>query len=132
MQRFVSVLLPVQDAQATLADSVHEILETVSDLGSPFEVLIIDDGSSDATSEVAHDLARHYPQVRMIRHGTPLGRDAAIHSGLARSRGETVVLRDESRGLRLVERAHPQGGPARSHPGVPNYLRRLKDLILSE
>ena len=56
MRRSLSVLLPVKDAQATLIDSVHEILDVVTDSRDPFEVIIIDDGSTDATCEVAHEL----------------------------------------------------------------------------
>ena len=91
VQRLLSVLLPVKDAQATLAASVHEILDVATDSGEQFELLIIDDGSTDATSEVAHELTRHYPQIRVVRHGTSLGREAAIRTGLQRSQGEDGV-----------------------------------------
>lgn len=131
MQRLLSVLLPVKDAQATLADSVHEILDVAADSGDRFELLIIDDGSTDATSEVAHELTRHYPQVRVVRHGTPLGREAAIRTGLDRSQGEAVLLSDKGRGLRVIH-AHREPGRAPSRPAVPNYLRRLKDFVVSE
>ena len=70
MQRSLSVLLPVKDAQATLTASVHELLEVAADSSDRFELLIIDDGSTDATSEIAHELTYHYPQVGLIRHGT--------------------------------------------------------------
>ena len=88
VQRSLSVLLPVKDAQATLTALVHEILDLATDLGGQFELLIIDDGSTDATSEVAHELTHDYPQVRVVRHGMPLGREAAIRTGLDRSQGE--------------------------------------------
>ena len=131
VQRSVSVLLPVKDAQATLNDSVHEILDVIADSGERFELLIIDDGSTDATSEVAHELSRHYPQIRMVRHGTPKGREAAIRTGLERSRGEVVMLRDDERGFCLLERAL-QTPKAASKPVRPNYLKRLKEFALGE
>lgn len=130
MQRSLSVLLPVKDAQATLIDSVHEVLDVVTDSKDPFEVIIIDDGSTDATIEVAHELACHYPQIRVVRHRTSQGREAAIRSGLQRSRGDVVVLRDDDRGFSIVEQR--SFAPTSSRPARPNYLNRLKKFALGE
>jgi glycosyltransferase involved in cell wall biosynthesis len=131
VQKSLSVLLPVKNAQSTLIDSVHEILDVVTDINQPFELLIIDDGSTDATSEVADELTRHYPQVRMVRHGTEMGEEAAIRTGLHCSQGDMVVLRDEGGGFRLIDRRLPPKAAA-SHPRRPNYLQRLKDFALGE
>jgi glycosyltransferase involved in cell wall biosynthesis len=131
VQRSLSVLLPVKDAQATLTASVHEILDVVADSIDRFELLIIDDGSKDATSEVAHELTYHYPQVRVVRHGTSRGREAAIQTGLTRSRGEVVVMRDEGGGFRVVEHRDPSKRTS-SRPTRPNYLSRLRGFVLSE
>jgi glycosyltransferase involved in cell wall biosynthesis len=132
VQGLLSVLLPVKDAQATLAASVHDILDVVTDSGEQFELLIIDDGSTDATSEVAHELTYHYPQVRVVHHQTPLGREAAIRTGLARSRGKMVMLGDEDGSFRVVQDAHQNVPCAPSRPAVPNYIRRLKQFVLSQ
>lgn len=131
MQRSLSVLLPVKDAQTTLNASVHEVLDVVADSIDRFELLIIDDGSTDATCEVAHELARHYPQVRVVRHGTPQGREAALRTGLKRSRGEVVVTQDESQGFRLLDR-RKSGEPISSRPTRPNYLSRLRNFVLNQ
>jgi dolichol-phosphate mannosyltransferase len=131
VQRSLSVLLPVKDAQATLTASVDEILDIVADSIERFELLIIDDGSTDATSEVAHELTRHYPQVRVVRHGTPLGQEAAIRTGLKRSQGEVVVMRDQNRGFRILAHRRPTKHPA-SRPARPNYLSRLRDFVSAE
>ena len=131
MQRSLSVLLPVKNAQATLDQAVHEILEVVADSSEQFEILIIDDGSTDATSEVAHELRRHYPQIRVVRHGMARGREAAIRTGLERSRGEVVMLRDDERGFSLLERPQTKSTAA-SRPARPNYLSRLKNFTMGE
>ncbi len=125
MKRLLTVLLPVQDAQATLAETVEDVLDAAAAMTDRFELLIIDDGSADATSEVAHELTRHYPQVRAIRHSRPLGREAALRTGLAKSRGEVVLVRDK--GGRTMARL-----PHVNQPGRPNYLDRLKQLALGE
>ena len=111
LESSLTVLLPVQDAQATLTETVEEVLEAAADLTDRFELLIIDDGSADATGEIAHELTRHYPQIRTIRHARPMGREAALRSGLAESRGEVVFVRDaDARG----DQATPSGGPPRT------------------
>jgi glycosyltransferase involved in cell wall biosynthesis len=132
VQRSVSVLLPVKNAQATLNDSVHQILDVIADSGDRFELLIIDDGSTDATSEVAHELSRHYPQIRTVRHGTSRGREAAIRTGIERSHGEVVMLRDDKRGFCILERPLPKFRGVSSRPARPNYLGRIKNFALGE
>ena len=90
-----------------------------SDLSERFELLIIDDGSSDATNEVGQELSRHYPQVRMLRHDKPMGEEAALRSGLAQSRGDVVFVRDGRRPA--FERLSPASQPVR-----PNFLGRTR------
>jgi hypothetical protein len=131
VQRSLSVLLPVKNAQSTLNQSVHEILEVVADSSEKFEILIIDDGSTDATSEVAHELRRHYPQIKVVRHSITKGRDAAIRTGLERSQGEVVMLRDDERGFCLLEKARTSQSAA-SRPARPNYLSHIKNFTLGE
>jgi glycosyltransferase involved in cell wall biosynthesis len=131
VQRSLSVLFPVRDAQATLTASVHEILDVATDAGGPFELLIIDDGSADATSEVAHELTRHYPQIRVVRHAKPLGREQAIHTGLRRSQGDVVVVHEGEQGYRIIDRRHELSS-APSRPVRPNYLDRIKAFALGE
>jgi glycosyltransferase involved in cell wall biosynthesis len=99
----ISVLLPVQNAQATLAATVQEILDVAADLSERFEVLIIDDGSSDATSEVAAELTHDYPQVRAVRQGHSVGREEAIRSGMKQSRGDVVLLHEDQDGAPMEE-----------------------------
>ena len=57
----LTVVLPVYNGETRLRKSVNEILELASELTSKFGVLIIDDGSNDATYEVAEELAAHFP-----------------------------------------------------------------------
>jgi glycosyltransferase involved in cell wall biosynthesis len=132
VQRSLSVLLPVKDAQATLTDSVHEILDVVADSGNRFELLIIDDGSTDATNEVAHELSRHYPQVRLIRHHSSMGQEEAIRTGLKQSQGEIVLLRDKKHSYCIIEQRTRPAKPASSRPARPNYLSRLKQFAFGE
>jgi len=103
VQPSLSALLPVRNAQSTLEPAVTQILEVLSELTGRFELVVIDDASTDATVEVIPELAACYPQVRAAHHGSPLGRAAAIRTGLAHSTGEVLFFQDENCTLAINE-----------------------------
>ena len=96
MNDSLSVLLLVRNAQQHLATDVAEMLDVASDLTDRIELLILDDGSTDHTEEVAWDLVQMYQQVEMLRHPLPSGLRQAIRSGLARTRGEFLMIANGS------------------------------------
>ena len=118
MQRALTILLPVRNAQSTLAETVGQVLDMAADISERFEVLIIDDASADATNEVAHDLCRHYPQLRLLRNKRPLGEDA-VRSVLAQTRGDVVCVRGVQ--SPVFESIVPKSPPSR-----PNFLHRVR------
>ena len=126
MDRPLTILLPVRNVQTTLSDTVTEVLEVASELTDHLELVIVDDGSTDATSEIARDLTIHYPQVKACSHGTHMGDAAAIRTGLRYASGEVVVFRDGTM-VMLDEQLHTRGKPS-----PPNYLSRLKNFAFGE
>lgn len=157
LERSLSLLLPVRDAQATLSETVHRILEVASDLTDRFELVIIDDGSTDATIEVADDLKRDYPQVRTARHGEPRGKRQAWQTGLRMCSGRIVLCQDPTVqaavddlprvwksvatgrippppecGYRLVDRGVGQQVHGPSRPTRPNFLHHVRKFALGE
>lgn len=96
LNQSLSIVLPVHDAESTLAARITQLLELLPDLTVNFEVLIIDDGSSDQTEEVGLDLARQYPQVNVVRHPRKLGTAACVQTGLQMTRGEIIFFQEET------------------------------------
>ena len=92
MARSLSAILPVHNAEATLHRQLAGCLEVLEDLSAPFELLIVDDGSSDRTEEIATEYTRRYPQVRFTRHPFKKGAAEAVRTGLERTRGEVVFV----------------------------------------
>jgi glycosyltransferase involved in cell wall biosynthesis len=92
MKASLSVLLPVHNAQSTVGDAIGRLLEILPELTNRFEIIVIDDGSSDATCEVADDWARHYPQVGFFRQAALSGWQAAVLKHAWRARGEYLML----------------------------------------
>jgi len=95
VERSLSALLPVENVQSSLADTVSRILEVLPELTQDFELVIIDDGSTDATIEVADELGVRYPQVRVVHHGDRRGRSAALKSGVEQSEGDVLFVADD-------------------------------------
>jgi hypothetical protein len=88
----LSVLLPVQNVQANLHTDVQHVLEVLPELTKQFELLIVDDGSTDATYEVACELARDYPQISLIRHAEPLGWSASVAREVTKANGDFIII----------------------------------------
>jgi len=101
LDRSLSAILPVRNAEATLCTRVLDLIEILPELTGRFELVVVDDCSSDATIEVADELRAAYPQLIAIRHAAPKGRAATIRTGLDHSSGEIVFLTDEGCGLAL-------------------------------
>jgi glycosyltransferase involved in cell wall biosynthesis len=85
----LSVLVPVYNEPRTLETLLQRVLAVPIDK----EVLVVDDGSSDGTSEVLRDLASRLP-IRAFYHDRNRGKGRAIRTALAEARGEIVIIQD--------------------------------------
>jgi len=94
LTKSLTIVLPVHNAESRLRKNVDELLELASELTAKFGVLIIDDGSTDSTFEVAAELAAHFPQVKVHRHRQCRGLGAAIDYAQRRVRSDAVILHD--------------------------------------
>jgi glycosyltransferase involved in cell wall biosynthesis len=90
----LTIVLPVHNAESRLRANVREVLELACELTSKFGVLIIDDGSTDATFEVAEELATHYPQVSVRRHPCFRGISETLQYVQRRVRSDVVMVHD--------------------------------------
>jgi cellulose synthase/poly-beta-1,6-N-acetylglucosamine synthase-like glycosyltransferase len=72
------------------------MLDILPDVTSEFEVLVIDDGSTDQTEEVARDLAIEFPQVHVTRHAKRLGGEEVIRTGYEQTSGKVVIVQQEN------------------------------------
>lgn len=94
MNESISVVMAAHNAQATLPSQVNELLDVLPELTNDFEILIVDDGSTDHTYEVGIDFAHEYPQVQIIRLGIRSGTAVAVRTGIQRTSGEVILVHD--------------------------------------
>ncbi|HXH05671.1 MAG TPA: glycosyltransferase family 2 protein [Vicinamibacterales bacterium] len=92
--RSLSIFFPAYNDSGTIASLVITAVQTARELTSDFEVIVVDDGSADGTARILGELARLYPQVRVVRHDRNRGYGAALRSGFAAARKELVFYTD--------------------------------------
>jgi dolichol-phosphate mannosyltransferase len=88
----VSVVVPAYNERPNLAELVPETVEVLTSAGLTFELVIVDDGSTDGTATLMRGLRS--PEVRYLRMRRNGGKSAALSAGLAHVKGEYVVLMD--------------------------------------
>jgi len=88
----VSVVLMAFNEAASLAAIAAEIHGELASLGTNFELLIVDDGSSDGTGQIADELAATLAKVRVRHHEVNLGLGAVYRTGFAEARGDLVTF----------------------------------------
>lgn len=98
MKTSLSALVPVQNSQSTVGSLVSQLLDVLSELTDRFELLVIDNGSTDATAEVLADLAVLYPQLDFLILPARADRAGLIREGMSRSTGDVVLYRSENCG----------------------------------
>jgi glycosyltransferase involved in cell wall biosynthesis len=86
----LSVVVPVFNE----ADTLEEVVRNVLVVPFLLEVIIVDDGSTDGTSEVAQNLGALHPQVRTVHHSRNAGKTAALRTGFALTQGQIVIVQD--------------------------------------
>jgi glycosyltransferase involved in cell wall biosynthesis len=79
----LSVVLPAFNQEASLEKTLTGWLTYLESLGREYEILVVDDGSTDHTAERAETLARQHPRLRVLRQTNPVGYGAALRTGLA-------------------------------------------------
>src|SRR5262245_8181836 len=88
----LSVILPVFNEAHNLKELLPALFGSLEGLGLPYEVLVVDDGSTDQTAEIVQQLAR--PQLRLIQLRRNAGQTAALMAGIRFSRGDILISMD--------------------------------------
>jgi polyisoprenyl-phosphate glycosyltransferase len=90
----LSVVVPAYDEAEALPRFVERLRPVLDGLGETYEVLVVDDGSADATPVVLTRYQREWPQLRVVRLRANSGHQAALSAGFARALGDWLVSLD--------------------------------------
>lgn len=109
----VSVLVPVVDEEATVQELATRVTAVLDRLGKSFEVIFVDDGSSDATVKRIREAHAADPRIKLVRLRRNFGKAAALSAGFDQSRGQIIITMD---------------GDLQDDPEeIPRFLETLED-----
>ena len=90
----LSVFFPAYNDGGTIASLVITALQSAAALTENYEVVVVNDGSSDDTAQILHELARLYPRLRIVTHEVNLGYGGALRSGFAAAAKDFIFYTD--------------------------------------
>ena len=143
----LSVLIPARNEEANILPIIESLGEILRHEGIPFELLVVDDGSTDRTPDVAGALREAWPELHMVRNPGLPGLGRAVRYGLGHFSGDVlaVVMADRSdrpedvvRCYRLIEQGYDcafgsrfmRGSVTTAYPPLKFVVNRLGNKII--
>jgi dolichol-phosphate mannosyltransferase len=104
----VSVICPFYNEATILQDAIETLLARLQNLEVNWELLVVNDGSTDGSAEIALEVARANPRLRVLGYRYNRGRGRALRTGIEQARGRIIVTTeiDLSWGIDIVERLY--------------------------
>src|SRR4051794_10349698 len=91
----LSILVPLYNEEEFIGPLLQRVLEAPLTEGMSREIVVVDDGSTDGSAEIAEEIAARYPDVvGVVRHPRNLGKGAAIRTAIEHARGEFSIIQD--------------------------------------
>ncbi len=134
-----SLIIPCFNEEDSICETVDQLLGYLAD-GPPYEIIVVDDGSTDASAAKLAEAVEHQPTVRVITHPQNRGYGAALKTGIRQSQAELIVITDADGTYpneRIPELVALAAGAdmivgARTGDNVQySWLRRIPKVVLS-
>ncbi len=87
----LSIIIPAYNEESTIANVLSALIHEVPEV---HEIIIVDDGSTDRTAQIAETFCEQHPQMHLIKQPQNQGKTAALRTGFAASTGEIVLVQD--------------------------------------
>ncbi len=90
----LSIIIPIKNERENIEELVRRIQAALTPLGRAFEIIYIDDDSTDGSYELLTRLCQHTPGLRVLKFDRNYGQTAALGAGFRHARGDTIVMMD--------------------------------------
>jgi len=90
----LSIIIPLLNEEESLKELYHWIAQVMQSNGFSYEVIFIDDGSTDGSWNVIYSLSQNKPEVKGIRFLRNYGKSQALHAGFRLAQGDVVITMD--------------------------------------
>ncbi len=90
----LSIILPLYNEEESLPEMISWIDRTLDSEGLDYEIIMIDDGSTDSSWSIVNKLKKEYSRIKAIRFGRNCGKSAALHVGFGKAKGQVVITMD--------------------------------------
>lgn len=91
LPKSISVIFPAYNEEENIRRTIQQAIEAMRPRFQCFELLIIDDGSTDNTGRIAMELADQYPEITLLRHETNRGLGESLYRGFRSAKGDLVI-----------------------------------------
>jgi glycosyltransferase involved in cell wall biosynthesis len=102
MKQYISIIIPVYNEERNISILYHELLDVLGSLQCDYEIIFVNDGSSDGSSVVIEALAEAEPRVKYLEFSRNFGKEIATTAGIIHAKGEAAILID-------ADLQHPPG-----------------------
>ena len=89
-----SIVIPAYNESARIPGTLRSVVECVRAIGWPAEIIVVDDGSKDATAQVVRAFAAGAPEIRLVQNPGNRGKGYSVRNGLLQALGEIVMFTD--------------------------------------
>ena len=94
MKPDISIVIPAYNEEDSLHPLMGELYPVMKEMGRPFEIIFINDGSKDQTLAILYDFFKRYPEVKVVDLNGNFGQHMAIMAGFEETRGDIIITLD--------------------------------------
>lgn len=92
MEPYLSVVIPAYNEESNLRNTVTLVADKLDELAVSFEIIIVNDGSTDSTADIANELNASDARIRLINHPHNIGPGSGVFTGIEAAEGEFVIF----------------------------------------